>query len=330
MTTSARIRDLFDLSWVEFQQAGVYPSAPKLMSAARQKYKDNPKLKYLNFPKIRWAQKYIQELSKLEDTLDPKVKEEDKPWCIGVSAKYGIPDEANADLLKMRRLCLLVDKDLSIRQAKWVARLRGVVLVGSLYFEAIMYAARERAFLLHNKDVITTDLDALIMFPNWSVDIADEHEVISFDRSMVSSDDVEAREMERGEARSAFWPRVFFPLICTTIEYFVGLSLTSTSTIVSDWNGMDTELETEEEQIVYALWLKRFSEGECWQEWNEFGTNEGQMEYVATTLAKEVIEFYWKEPGLLVLGGWEKFKPSDDLLEFAGLQLSTDKGKRRG
>ena len=119
----------------------------------------------------------------------------DKSWSIGISTEYGIPDDATGELLKVWAQCLFGGKQLTIRQAQWVTRLRWITKAGGdeqnpgrvttpgkVHEWASMYAGRERAARAAGQRMDTTDLDALLgleseiylaavetqMVPGWS------------------------------------------------------------------------------------------------------------------------------------------------------------------
>jgi hypothetical protein len=95
-------------------------------------------------------------------------KDKDGPWSLAISQAHGIPSDANGVLLEMWGYCLTMNKKLTIRQAQWMERLRGVPAAGGshdrFYIWACLYAGREKASLLAEQEVDTTDLDAFLAF----------------------------------------------------------------------------------------------------------------------------------------------------------------------
>ena len=97
----------------------------------------------------------------------------DRPWSLGVSPAYGIPDDAAGELLKAWGWCAISGKRFTIRQAQWANRLRWVVEAGGglthpgkiadpreVYKWACVYAARERAARIAGLPIDTRDMDA--------------------------------------------------------------------------------------------------------------------------------------------------------------------------
>jgi hypothetical protein len=89
------------------------------------------------------------------------------PWSLGVSAQpeYGISPEATSALLAVWNYCLAIGHAFTIREARWVARLRPAFdgrynPTGELFAYAYEYAIRERICKILNKQIDTADLDA--------------------------------------------------------------------------------------------------------------------------------------------------------------------------
>ena len=101
---------------------------------------------------------------------------EDVPWSIGAATEAQVPSAALPDVLDVWFLTQLKGEAFTVRQAKWVARLR-VLLAdidrGSLDFEehlyewATRYANRESSSETLNPSLPldTTDLDVRLAFP---------------------------------------------------------------------------------------------------------------------------------------------------------------------
>ncbi len=107
----------------------------------------------------------------------PDKTEEDKPWSIAASKKYGIPPEANGDLFSIWRISLAISSPISIRQARWIANIRyiypyrisnewselaqrGLQLISTSW----LYSIRERISELKKEDYFdSSSLDAAFM-----------------------------------------------------------------------------------------------------------------------------------------------------------------------
>lgn len=102
-----------------------------------------------------------------------KLGPEDVPWSIGVSLLV-IPSDAIPDVLSVWRWTVIKGYAFTVRQAKWVAQLRGVVRGGvklpfeieseGFYVWAERYAARERASEALQLSLETSDLDGKLPF----------------------------------------------------------------------------------------------------------------------------------------------------------------------
>ena len=104
--------------------------------------------------------------------------DDDKPWCLGESAKpeYGIPADATGILLELWRYSLEIGYPLTFRHAKWVARLHKVIVTASndvaywkqiqmLFFGALEYADQERVSQMLQQerfDTVAEDTDLII------------------------------------------------------------------------------------------------------------------------------------------------------------------------
>lgn len=91
----------------------------------------------------------------------------DEPWSLGVSPQpeYGITPESTGDLLAVWNYCLAIGHVFTIREARWVARLRNAIAdhkraTGKLFAFAYGYALRERTCEILNKQIDTIDLDS--------------------------------------------------------------------------------------------------------------------------------------------------------------------------
>ena len=88
------------------------------------------------------------------------------PWSLGASAQaeYGMTPEATGDLLAVWKYCLATGHVFTIREARWVVRLRNAIpdykgRISELFAYAYEYAIRERICRILNKQIDTIDLD---------------------------------------------------------------------------------------------------------------------------------------------------------------------------
>ncbi len=100
-------------------------------------------------------------------------EEDDSPWSLADSGSPGMAPEVLKDVMAVWKDCLIGGDTFTVRHAKWVARLSGVVperkgigsgRVEELYRWALIYTARERTCRARQTRFDTTDLDARIAF----------------------------------------------------------------------------------------------------------------------------------------------------------------------
>ena len=123
-----------------------------------------------------WQSFHTRNRLRQEETSSKPLTDVDGPWTSGVSGEYGIPLAATFDLLHVWAECVVERRLLTIRQAKWIVRLREILsnkrnqaVYGGLwvlYQWASIYAARERAAaaLFPGQVADTRDLDAQLAF----------------------------------------------------------------------------------------------------------------------------------------------------------------------
>jgi len=224
------------------------------------------------YPGLRLVQSYIKEF---RDNLGQLV-DEDKPWSIAASVKYGLPPEATKDIFDIWRASLAMGSPISIRQAKWIAHIRNLfyepLSTGNVYSDKVsrnlwlirqswLYSILERASrIMGEKDFDTTNLDAASFMPNWE----------------------RATALKLGKLSSVDYSQEAL----AKIEKF-GTSLTSPSVSVQSvedavWHGVMAEpfpgeemmaffpasddVLPEEDDLVAAYWLKYLSKGPLWND----------------------------------------------------------------
>ncbi|MDO8751538.1 MAG: hypothetical protein Q7K03_10430 [Dehalococcoidia bacterium] len=106
-----------------------------------------------------------------------EANELDQPWSIAASVKHRLPDSAMGDLIAVWKLTLLLKETapyplwtFTVRQARWVARLRAAlpdVGTGLLYRWAVLYSRREHTAESQGRQLDTADLDAELAFQHW-------------------------------------------------------------------------------------------------------------------------------------------------------------------
>ena len=107
---------------------------------------------------------------KIAKTARAFKEKEDEPWSIGVSG-LDIGPDAVKDVLAIWNRTFIVGASFTVRQARWVSRLRGVVSghtederIKKLGEWASLYAGREKAQTALEKPADTSDMDAVLAF----------------------------------------------------------------------------------------------------------------------------------------------------------------------
>jgi len=263
----------------------------------------------------------------------------DKAWGLGIPIEYGIPIEANNDLLNIRRWGIAVDRTFTIREAKWAARLRGTVPPSQLLKEAFTYATRERACeLLRMKKVYTDDLDAelALRINDWSATaihfMAKEMGILA---RPAKKEIIEA--LKKGiipveeELTLKSLPQELAARFITddldsswltypagkAVEYRLGLKCRHGTELVE---GAD---------ILYALCLRRLTKGSRWEDMSVEAKGK-----VAECLHDEVVDWLRKSPEQYADESlfWFKrrilsllFSPSKELFKQVGLEEGAEK-----
>lgn len=89
---------------------------------------------------------------------------QDKPWSTATLDKYPIPPESLPAVLRVWKSCIEKEVGLTIREAKWVARLSAIQQdIEKLSFIASRYARTELMFEIINRPFESIGLDRLLM-----------------------------------------------------------------------------------------------------------------------------------------------------------------------
>ena len=213
--------------------------------------------------KLRTVQQILTDVRK----NSPQRKDVDGPWSMAVSARseFGIPLEATKDLLGIWKSCFAAGRTLTIREAQWIARLRGIVPSESLFPYGVIYASQERASRALKQTFDTTYLDSLLAFASkWESETAEltlrtpRPETHDWLESLPALSALEAE----------IWPELDVLTIYLLLkrdeaemgqrlmEERLGGRIGEAITVVE----MPAEAAT-----VFGLWLRRIAETERWQ-----------------------------------------------------------------
>ncbi|MBA7710823.1 hypothetical protein ES703_119770 [subsurface metagenome] len=96
-----------------------------------------------------WTSPSIETMEKIISKIRNDRDDQDNPWSVSTLADYDIPAEALPAVMQAWAKALEDDKPLTIRQAKWVARLHcALAKIDGLIDKAREYASREKAIKL--------------------------------------------------------------------------------------------------------------------------------------------------------------------------------------
>lgn len=277
--------------YIEAVEKGTSSTAPEVHEALRARYKKDECLHL--WPSLRMVQLVLTEYRRQH----PGPEDVDAPWSMAASAdpQWKIPPEANADLLKIWKWCVVVGRKFTIREAQWVTRLRGAVPFSHQLLIASEYAIRERV----SERMVTTDLDAFVVFSNsermdWLFKtVKDLGAFPKFDPLPYA--EAQAEEEAPWELFKGRLNFVEIDLASFAVFTAVGLDW-KLAPLASKW--------TQEADWVYALCLLRLSKGRQWHSFTEKTKNR---------IAQRLYDIVQKtEDELKSLGPQALYNPSDN------------------
>ncbi|MFC1938086.1 hypothetical protein ACFLVS_05505 [Chloroflexota bacterium] len=195
----------------------------------------------------------------------------EEPWSLAASALRGISPEANEVLFKIWKWCVIVGRTFTVREAKWVARLFGIMRsekypVGTyekvpkmLLMNASRYALEERVFeLLGEPFQESTSLDIDLGFPYASLigmKVRQDAGEMGVLPKMAHPHKKDKYDYERtlGEA----WA---FGLLLMVMDGPPSLAIERNLGL----NVRGEEKLSENGDILYAVWLRKLSEASRW------------------------------------------------------------------
>ncbi len=230
----------------------------------------------------------LEHLKKMISAARNSATDEDRPWSLAASLKVGIPDEANGELLKIRKRCILAGREFTIREAKWVARLRTTMNndnIVKVFPNAAKYASRERVWAMENENnpnVVfdTVEMDALMAFSDnyLSRETALLTGAISKTETMRQFIDT-AKLIRSGITVDNVDVNAIASLRPGALQYVLSIG------DFDEWREMK-ELSDEADE-VYALWLRRMRESPNWPE-----PDSERRKHLADRLYEELLKVY--------------------------------------
>lgn len=241
-------------------------------------------------------------------------KEVDRAWSLGESARQNIPTDANEDLLKIWKWCIIVGRTFTVREAWWAAQLRGIVPFEFLLPTAYAYSVRERACESLKQPFDTSDMDAELAFKppeeytRWPYLTAQYVGAIRADAP---------------------------PLISQYESRECGAEIPLTAMLLRPSQAVEAYLDLEESaklpenaNTVYSMLLREFSRGLRWQ-WMSKEAKQGiakRLHEEVTAASKEMddlwqayLKSYLPEDLRQAAGKVIEWEPSQELLKDVGL-----------
>jgi len=225
-------------------------------------------------PRISAIQKQLTTVRKASASVSKNLE---APWSLGISADYGIPLETNEVLMKIWKWCAVVGMTLTIREAQWVARLRGIAPDDLLFLWAIRYARREQVCrLLGREEIYTADLDIDIVFPtgrvSWTPHGAEA--VWAFLETWKVLFGMPYGKVLAGKPHSKD-ELAFFRQRVSEMDDWDKTNYASMNTLASQKVENYLYLDTEHKQtlgkntdMIYAVWLRLFASSPKWKNMN--------------------------------------------------------------
>jgi hypothetical protein len=245
------------------------------------------------YPGLRLVQRYVQEFrNNLGQLVD-----EDGPWSIGASVKYGLPPEANKNLFDIWRASLAMGSPLSIRQAKWLIHIRNLfyepVQTGNSYSDKVnknlwlirqswLYSLLERASQIKGEKYFdTTNLDAASFMFNW------EH-ATALKLSKISTVNYSQEALNKLEkfGTSLTSPPISVVSVEDAVWHNVRIKPPDHMELVAEFPSPG-EVLPEEDDLVAAYWLTHLSKGPLWNNLPEQPDIKARLQYFRQELQQQ-------------------------------------------
>jgi len=251
----------------------------------------------------------LESITKIISTVRQKIPRKEDHWSVGASTIHNISAEATADLIKISKWCLVVGRDFTIREAKWADKLRGTVPFSKLLYVAASYAVEEQVAQALDEVTDTTSLDFyMLCFPDDTV-MGNKVQLDSRLSGLMPKEMTTRlpREREKGQ---------YDRLDPDVIRMEEPVSKVIEKLSGSYW--VHEQELSEDADALYALWLRKLSEGPQWDH-----LSADSREEVARLLFAEVQALNKNAeshvPWMVRFTEVMSWKPPPDLLDKAGI-----------
>lgn len=148
-----------------------YEPLPKEVRASVFQKLEKQGYKESEIPALRTFQEYLKRARKRQLTLNQESKvDEQKPWNIETLDELPLPSESIPFVLQLWRYCKNLGPELTIRQAKWAARLYYLIKdfdIAEQLIHVIRYSREEELSLLSGTPMRTDQLNSLLVMQPW-------------------------------------------------------------------------------------------------------------------------------------------------------------------
>ena len=275
---SSYVHALLVETWKDSLKTGKGMQAKQVLIAAKDKL-DREAESQIELPSLRKAQLILADARKRWELARKSagvLKEhekswdapwlEDDPWCSGSLRNYEIPPDALPTVLRVWKLCLATEREFTIRDARWVARLSATVKdVVKLSYWARRYASSELVCQVSNQRFDSSALDAYLVMGSWELPTARWVGKLGMVASTSSYALPDMREpLNLGHFASS---HAVNDAERSAWAWYVGAEdeLEEFGPELNDLPSLDSFDITEEAKFVYIYWLSYLRDGPRWR-----------------------------------------------------------------
>jgi len=159
-------------TWLNMRRPDHEPSATEVRASVIRQLEKQGYTEH-ELPKLRTFQEYIRRARKRNFTLRSSSNvDESLPWNIQIleDKNYYIPPDAIPFVLQLWRYCKNLGPELTIRQAKWAARLAYLLNdldIAEQWIHVVRYATEEELAILSGTQMKTDQLNSLLIMQPW-------------------------------------------------------------------------------------------------------------------------------------------------------------------
>lgn len=169
---SEEVRRIVVQQWRNMTFRDIHTTAKEVYYAVKSQLQADPNNRYRP-PSLRTVQEIIRQARKRRASLPYSESSLDKPWSIATLNEHELPAESIPRVLQVWRYSLNIEKEFTIRQAKWVSRLYVQVPdITELWYQSLRYAEQEELSLLSGEPMNTYYIDSTLIMSFWESKLA--------------------------------------------------------------------------------------------------------------------------------------------------------------